>query len=80
MLFKEPSETRTQMKRKADALQQCCLVLMLGLNDVPILVLRFPQVEDADELGDGDPHGRVGHVTSRADTARRKEKTMRRIE
>jgi len=44
---------------------------MFGMDDVPILVLCFPQVENADELGDGDPHGGVGHVPSRADTAKK---------
>jgi len=46
---------------------------MLGMNNVPILVLCFPQVENADELSDGDPHGGVGHVPSRADTAKKEK-------
>ena len=77
MLFKKPSETRIQTESTADALQQSSLILMLGMNDVPVRVLCFPQVKDADELGDGDPHGRVGHIASGADTVQRKEKTMR---
>ena len=44
---------------------------MLGVDDVPVLVLCFPYVEDANELSNGDPHGRVGHVSSRADTAKK---------
>ena len=71
MLFKNPSETRIQKERTADALQQSCLILMLGMNNVPVLVLGFPQVEDANELGNSDPHGRVGHVSSGADTVKK---------